>query len=67
MTPEEAQAELRNYYLKNKNIPNGTKQYKYVDDEFRIFRISDLGSPSDTAYQKPEYTYDYINPLTGEK
>ena len=67
MTPEEAQAELRNYYLKNKNIPNGTKQYKYVDDEFRIFRISNLGNPSDTAYQKPEYTYDYINPLTGEK
>ena len=67
MTPEEAQAELKNYYLKNKNIPNGTKQYKYVDDEFRIFRISDLGNPSDTAYQKPEYTYDYINPLTGEK
>ena len=49
MTPEEAQAELKNYYLKNKNIPDGTKQYKYVDDEFRIFRISDLGNSSDTA------------------
>ena len=67
MSPEETQKELRNYYSKNKNIPNGTKQYKYIDSEYKIFRIDNLANPSDTAYQKPEYTYDYINPLTGEK
>lgn len=29
--------------------------------------MDNLTNPSDTAYQKPEYTYDYINSLTGEK
>lgn len=67
MSPEETQDELRKYYSNNKNISNGTKQYKYIDSEYRIFRISDLGNPSDKAFQKKEYTYDYINPLTGKK
>ena len=56
---------LRELYKNDPNISGGTKQYKYVDDNYEVFRVSDLGNPSSTAWNNPEYTYNLINPKTG--
>ena len=53
---------LRELYKNDPNISGGTKQYKYVDDNYEVFRVSDLGNPSSTAWNNPEYTYNLINP-----
>lgn len=56
---------LRELYKNDSSISGGTKQYKYVDDNYEVFRVSDLGNPSSTAWNNPEYTYNLINPKTG--
>lgn len=67
MSPEETQDELRKYYSKNKELSNGTKFYKYIDDNYRIYGAADLGNPSESASSNPEYMYDLINPNTNQK
>lgn len=67
MSPEETQDELRKYYSKNKELSNGTKFYKYIDDNYRIYGADNLGNPSESTSSNPEYMYDLINPNTNQK
>jgi adenine-specific DNA-methyltransferase len=64
----DAQVRLRDLYRKNKNnFSKGLFQYKYVDDDYRIFTISDIGNPSNDALNKKEYTYELFDPRTNKK
>lgn len=50
MSPEETQKELRNYYSKNKNIPNGTKQY--IDSEYIHYTLDNIMEDLGCAKEK---------------
>ena len=66
LSPLEVQSKLREFYVNSTNISNGTKQYKYVDDDYNIFLIDNLGNPSNKAFVNTEYIYELLNPKTGE-
>lgn len=50
--------EIRNFYKNNKHL-KGISQYKFVDDNLNIFRISDVSAPN-----KNGLNYDIIHPVT---
>lgn len=58
--PAELEKLLRDFYNKNKHL-KGISQYKFVDDNFEIYRISDMSDSG--SYGK---TYDIIHPITNK-
>lgn len=60
-SPREAiESALKSFYALNPNL-KGIKHYKRVDDDFRIYRISDVSAPSGHGTY-----YDVIHPVTGK-
>lgn len=54
----ELQNRIRNYYKKNSHL-KGINMYKYVDEEFNIFRLSDLSAPGGNGNR-----YSIKHPIT---
>ncbi len=56
----EAEKELKKFLIKNKNW-KGIQQYKNIDQNFNIFRISDSSAPSGNGAR-----YEVLHPETGK-
>lgn len=55
---KELEKEIKKFFKENKQL-KGISQYKFVDENFEIFRISDVSAPN-----KKGMFYDILHPIT---
>tara|TARA_B100000700_G_scaffold68939_1_gene76351 strand:+ start:27821 stop:29290 length:1470 start_codon:yes stop_codon:yes gene_type:complete len=56
----EIEKSIREYYKNNKHL-KGIKQYKFVDENLNVYRISDVSAPNGSGLK-----YDIKHPITGK-